>query len=368
MQFIDLKTQYQKYKEEIRQQMQEVLDSAGFIMGPKVKQLEERLAGYAGVKHAVACSSGTDALLLPLMAYDVQPGDEIITTPFTFISTSEVIALLRAKPVFVDIEDEAYNIDPVRIEAAITPKTKGIIAVDMFGQCADYDAINAIARKHGLFVIEDAAQSFGAKYNGKRACALTDVAATSFFPAKPLGCYGDGGMVFTDDEEKASVMRSISLHGKGGHKYDNVRIGINGRLDALQAAVLLVKIDHFDEELDARQRVAARYDERLKDIVSVPRIKGGDYSVYAQYSIRVNEREELQKHLKSFDIPTEIYYPKPLHMQDAFRYLGHKTGDFPVTEKVCANIVALPMHPFLSHEQQDFIIDKVRDFYLLNSC
>jgi UDP-2-acetamido-2-deoxy-ribo-hexuluronate aminotransferase len=365
MQFIDLKTQYQRYKEEIHKKMQEVLDNTAFIMGPHVKQLEERLAAYCGAKFGIACASGTDALLLPLMAHDIQPGDEVITTPFTFISTSEVIALLKAKPVFVDIEDITYNIDVNKIEAAITPRTKGIIAVDIFGQCTDYDAINAIAKKHGLFVIEDAAQSFGALYKGRKSGSLTDIAATSFFPAKPLGCYGDGGMIFTDDEAKAALMRSYSLHGKGGHKYDNVRIGINGRLDSLQAAVLLVKMDHFDDEVQARQKVAQRYSEALKNLVKVPQVVEGNLSVYAQYCIRVSRREELQKYLKSFDIPSEIYYPKPLHLQEAFGYLGYKAGDFPVTESVCSDIVALPMHPFLNEEQQELIIRKVTEFYQL---
>ena len=336
-------------------------------MGPEVGELEKNLAAFAGVKHAIACSSGTDALLMPLMAYEVGPGDAVFTSPFTFIATAEVISLLGATPIFVDIDPMTYNMDPAKLELAIRAvkendpslyplpsasdlRPRGIIAVDLFGLPADYEGINTIAKREGLFVLEDAAQSFGATYHGKKTGALADVAATSFFPAKPLGCYGDGGAVLTDNEELADMMRSIRVHGQGKNKYDNVRIGINGRMDTLQAAVLLEKLGIFPGEIEARNRAAEVYSEGLGKTVKVPDIPQGSTSVWAQYSILSEARGALQETLKAADIPTAIYYPKPLHLQEAFLSLGYKKGDFPVSEKTSREIFSLPMHPYLGDE------------------
>ena len=363
MRFIDLQTQYLKYKEEIDSQLNDVISNTSFIMGSKIGELESILADYVGIKHAIGCASGTDALLLALMAYDIQPGDEIITTPFTFIATAEVISFLKAKPVFVDIKKKNYNIDPQQIKNAITPKTKGIIAVDIFGQCANYDEINSVAQENNLFVIEDAAQSFGAEYKGKKACSLTDMTCTSFFPAKPLGCFGDGGMVFTNNDEKATKLRSLRVHGKGTHKYDNIQIGVNARLDTIQAAVLLAKFPHYEDEISARNKVAAKYTEQLKNHVVTPHICENNLSVYAQYSIKAKDRDKLQEHLKGKGIPTAVHYPRPLHLQTAFNFLGHKEGDFPVSEEVSNEIISLPMHPFLTEDDQKTITDEIISFY-----
>ncbi|MCK5580041.1 MAG: DegT/DnrJ/EryC1/StrS family aminotransferase [Candidatus Omnitrophica bacterium] len=361
--FIDLQRQYQLYKDEIDAQIEKVISSAAFIMGPQVKELEEQLSDFLGVKHTISCSSGTDALSLALMAYDIRPGDEIITTTFTFIATAEVISLLKAKPVFVDIKEDTFNIDPDKIETAITPKTKGIIAVDIFGQCADYDEIKRIAKKHNLFVIEDGAQSFGAEYKGRKACSLADVGCTSFFPAKPLGCFGDGGAVFTNNDELAEIMKSIRIHGKGQNKYDNVRVGLNARIDTIQAAILLAKLPHYEKEVGLRNEVACRYKEGLSDVVITPKIYEHNLSVFAQYSIRTEQRPDLQNALKEKGIPTAIHYPKPLHLQPAFAALGYTEGSFPMAESVCGNILALPMHPYLKREEQDTIIETIKSFY-----
>lgn len=357
--------QQQAIQAQLQERIQKVLTHCQFIMGPEVKELETRLADYVGAKHAVSCASGTDALLMPLMAYGVGPGDAIFTTPFTFIATAEVIQLLGAVPVFVDIDPKTFNLDPEALAQAIgnlgkNPRTaslkpKGIIAVDLFGQPADYDAINALAKKHGLFVIEDAAQSFGGTYKGRRACSLAEVAATSFFPAKPLGGYGDGGAVFTTSEEMAATLRSIRVHGQGVHKYDNVRIGINGRLDTLQAAILLAKMDIFDQEVAARQQVAQRYCEGLKKVVEVPYVAPECTSVWAQYSVLSDHREELQAKLKTAGVPTAIYYPKPLHRQEAFTHLGYRDGDFPMSERAAARIFSLPMHPYMQDQVFEII-------------
>ncbi len=362
MKFIDLHRQYKQYQQEIDAQISDVIENTAFIMGPKIAELEELLAHNAGVKYAVACSSGTDALLLALMAYDIRPGDEIITTTFSFIATAEVVAFLKATPVFVDVDPETYNIDPERIKNAVTEKTRGIIAVDIFGQCADYDAINAVAKENNLFVIEDAAQSFGARYKDRPACSLSGMACTSFFPAKPLGCYGDGGMVFTDDAEKAGLMNSFRGHGQGTHRYDHVRIGLNARLDALQAAVLLAKFPRFSAEITARNRLADYYNENLDKKIKTPVVLDHNLSTYAQYSIRVALRDELQVWLKDKGIPSAIHYPKPLHLQPAFSYLNYAAGDCPVAENICENIISLPMHPFLTDEEMDLIIHTVNDF------
>jgi len=366
--FVDLRRQYLSYKEEIDRAIDKVLNSTRFIMGPEIKELEEQLAAYVGVKHAIGVSSGTDALLLALMAYDIKPGDEIITTPFSFIATAEVISLLKAKPVFADIEDSTYNLDPAKIAGIIEQKKKteefrikGIIAVSLYGQCADFDALNSIAQKHNLFVLEDACQSFGATYKGRRSCSLTDVAATSFFPSKPLGCYGDGGMVFTGDDSLAGKVRHLREHGSQ-ERYEHKYVGLNSRLDTIQAAVLLAKFRHFEDELILRQKCGAYYTEKLKDLqptVIPPAILAHNKSVYAQYSIRVKRRDHLAESLKKDGIPTAIHYPKPLHLQTALDYLGHRPGDFPVSESVAGGILSLPMHPFLTEDEQSFIVDRI---------
>jgi UDP-2-acetamido-2-deoxy-ribo-hexuluronate aminotransferase len=363
MNFIDLKKQYLTYKDEIDAQMQDVVDSCAFIMSPKVNEIETKLAQFTNTPHAIACASGTDALLLALMAYDIKPEDEVITTPFSFIASSEMISFLGAKPVFVDIDAVTYNINPSLIRSAITPKTKGIIAVDIFGQCADFDAINAIAKDHNLFVIEDAAQSLGATYKNKPAGSLSETACTSFFPAKPLGCFGDGGMVFTHNERLYEIIRSLRLHGQGKERYEHSRIGINARFDSLQAAVLLAKWDHFPEEIDKRQTIADYYTQRLRDIVKTPHILKDNLSVFAQYSIQAERRDALQAYLKERDIPTAIHYPKPLHAQKAFAYLGYSKSDFPIAVNLSEKIISLPMHPFLTREEQDHIIDNIQYFY-----
>lgn len=378
MDFIDLKTQQKLIKEKLDANIQKVLAHGNYIMGPEVKELEQKLAAYVGAKHAIGCASGTDALLMALMAYQVGPGDAIFTTPFTFIATAEVISILGATPVFVDIEPDTFNIDPAKLASAIravkdndptlhplplTPHSspltaKGIIPVDLFGLPANYDAINRIAKEQGIFVIEDAAQSFGGEYKGKKACSLADIACTSFFPAKPLGCYGDGGMCFTDDGQLADIMDSIRVHGKGGDKYDNIRIGINGRLDTLQAAILLAKFKIFPEEVHLRQEAANRYSSLLIHNTSLltPRIPEGYKSAWAQYSLLAKDadhRLSLQKQLQENNIPTAIYYPKPLHRQTAFASLGYAPGAFPVSEDAASRIFSLPMHPYLSADVQE---------------
>lgn len=350
MEFIDLKTQYYRIEDDIKRSMQTVLEHGQFVMGPEVLELEEKLARYVGVKHAVAVSSGTDGLLIPLMALGVGVGDEVITSPFTFIATGEAIALLGAKPVFVDIDPKTYNIDPGQVERAITPKTKAIMPVSLYGQCADFDAINAIADRYGLPVIEDAAQSFGATYKGKPSCALSTIASTSFFPSKPLGCYGDGGACFTNDDNLATAMREIRVHGQD-RRYHHPRIGLNGRLDTLQAAVLLAKLTIFGDELQARQRVAARYRELLRGVVQTPHMESYNTSVYAQYTIEIDDRDAMAEALKARGIPTAVHYPMPLHLQPAFRGLGQGPGSFPIAEAAAQRVLSLPMHPYLTEEQ-----------------
>lgn len=383
--FIDLKAQQQTIYPQILEKIERVLSHGQYIMGPEVKELETKLSVYVGSKHAISCSSGTDALLMALMAYDVGPGDAIFTTPFTFIATAEVISLLGATPVFVDIDPRTFNMAPSNLELAIkaalsndpsihplpgaphpSPLTsRGIIPVDLFGLPADYDQINAIAQAHGLFVIEDAAQSFGAEYKGRKCCSLADIACTSFFPAKPLGCYGDGGMCFTDDDNLSDALRSIRVHGKGGHKYDNIRIGINGRLDTFQAAILLAKFQIFPEEVKLRKQVAERYSQLLLALslqLSAPHIPPGSSSVWAQYSILSpdgDHRDAIQETLKKAGVPTAIYYPKPLHLQQAFASLGYKKGDFPVSESHAERIFSIPMHPYLNRQDQEQIVEVI---------
>ena len=368
MDFIDLAAQQNRIRDKIEQGIRRVLDHGRYINGPEVRELEEKLAEYVGVQYAVGCSSGTDALLMPLMAYDVGPGDAVFTTAFTFIATAEVIQLLRATPVFVDIKPDTFNIDAAKLEESIEKTLKdgnltprGIIPVDLFGQPADYDEMHELAEKYNLFVLEDAAQSFGASYRGRKACALAGVAATSFFPAKPFGCYGDGGMIFTDSRELYDKLVSIRVHGQGESKYDNVRVGINGRIDTIQAAVLLAKFELLDEEIELRQGVARRYSAGLKDSVKVPFIKEFNISSWAQYSIRHRDRDGIQATLSENSIPTAIYYPKPLHLQQAFAHLGCGVGDFPVSESVANEILSLPMHPYLGEDDQERIIRIIRE-------
>lgn len=361
MQFIDLKEQQKRIGDKIKENVNKVLEHGKYIMGPEVYELEEKLAEYVGMKHCVSCASGTDALLMVLMAKGIGPGDSVFTTPFTFIATAEVISLLGATPVFVDIDERTFNMDPIKLEEALntfsasglTPKA--VIPVDLFGLPADFDEINRICRKNNLFLIEDAAQGLGGEYKGKKACSLGDIGTTSFFPAKPLGCYGDGGAIFTDDDEMSEVLKSIRTHGKGITKYDNVRIGINGRLDTIQAAILLPKLAIFKEEIDLRQKIAQRYSEELNEKVIVPQVPLGCRSAWAQYTVMTDNRDSLLKLLKDADVPFAIYYPKPLHLQDAFKNGGYKSGDFPVSEKCSESVCSLPMHPYLSDSDFDEI-------------
>jgi len=386
MEFVDLTAQQKRIRDKIEANIQTVLKHGKYIMGPEVKRLEDTLSAYVGVRHAIGCASGTDALLMSLMAYNVGPGDVIFTTPFTFISTADVISLLGATPVFVDIEPGTFNLDAYKVEKAIMAieksdpifyplpettsekplKPRGIISVDLFGLPADYQSLKSIARKHELFIIQDAAQSFGGEYKEKKTCSQGDISCTSFFPAKPLGCYGDGGMCFTDDDSLAHTIRSLRIHGKGGDKYDNVCIGINGRLDTLQAAILLAKFEIFPEEIELRQGVSDNYTTLLSGVnkrLSTPSVPEERRSAWAQYSVMAeNEthRAVLQDTLKKENIPTAIYYPKPLHLQTAFYYLGYKEGDFPVTEDCVKRIFSLPMHPYLRKEDQRQIADVIK--------
>ena len=352
--FIDLKTQQDQIRPALEQNIHRVLHHGQYIMGPEIKQLEERLAEYVGVKHCITVSDGTKALLIAMMALGVKLGDEVITTPFTFIATGEMIALLGAIPVFVDIDPRTYNIDPNKIEAAITPKTKAIMPVSLYGQCADFDTINAIAAKHGLPVIEDGAQSFGATYKGKQSCGLSTIGSASFFPSKPLGCYGDGGALFTDDDNIAKVIREIRLHGQDRH-YHHPRIGINGRMDTMQAAVLQAKMDIFPSEVVARQRIANQYGKMLSEAVVTPYIESFNASVYAQYTILVDDRAAMQDVLKAIGIPTAVHYPIPLNLQPVFEYLNKPEGSYPVSEGIAKCVMSLPMSPYLT----DAAINKI---------
>ena len=353
--FANLQLQYQKYKADIDANIQAVLNKSNYIMGEEVHEIERALAEFTGAKHAITCSSGTDALLLAMMAMDIQPGDEIITTPFTFIATAETIALMRAVPVFVDIEEDTLNIDASKIEAAITEKTKAIIAVSLYGQPCDMDAINQLKIKHPkLKIIIDGAQSFGSTYNGKTDSNLGDISTTSFFPAKPLGCYGDGGAVFTNNDEYAEKIKMMRVHGQN-KRYHHRYIGMGGRLDTMQAAILLAKLQHYPQELADRQLVAQRYTDALFDILQAPVIKSNRTSAWAQYTIRVNNRDELQAKLKENGVPTAVHYPMPLHLQECFQYLNCKQGDFPISEKAANEVMSLPMNPFLTEEEVRYI-------------
>lgn len=356
--FIDLAAQQAVIRPQLEHNIETVLRHGQYIMGPEIKQLEERLAEYVGVKHCITVSDGTKALLIAMMALGVKPGDEVITTPFTFIATGEMIALIGATPVFVDIDPRTYNIDPNKIEAAITSRTKAIMPVSLYGQCADFDAINAIAAKHGLHVIEDGAQSFGATYKGRKSCGLSTIGSASFFPSKPLGCYGDGGALFTNDDNIAKVMREIRLHGQDRH-YHHPRIGINGRMDTIQAAVLQAKMDAFPDEVIARQRIAQKYNSLLSGKTVAPYVENFNGSVYAQYTLLVSDRTAVQQTLKEQGIPTAVHYPIPLNMQPVFEYLNKPEGSFPISEDIAKRVISLPMSPYLTDAAIEKIANKV---------
>jgi len=354
--FIDLAAQQVIVRPAIERGVETVLRHGRYVMGPEIDELEQRLADFVGVKHCIGVSSGTDALLIALMALDIGAGDEVITTPFTFIATGEMIALLGATPVFVDIDPDSYNIDPDRIEAAITPRTRAIMPVSLYGQCADMDAIDAIAGRHGLPVIEDGAQSLGATCNGQQSCGLSTIGCTSFFPSKPLGGYGDGGACFTDDDRLDQVMRQIRMHGEES-RYQHSRIGINGRLDSLQAGILLAKLDIFPQEVELRQQAGQRYTRLLQEQVPEvvpPAIDAGNTSVYAQYTIQVSAREQVQKRLSRHGIPTAVHYPRPLHRQPA---LYTEAFDLPVSERLSERVISLPMHPYITEDEQRTVVD-----------
>lgn len=353
MEFIDLKSQYQRLKHDIDARIQRVLDHGQYILGPEVAELEERLAAYCGAKHCITVANGTDALQIAQMALGIGPGDEVITPGFTYIATAETVALLRAKPVYVDIDPRTYNLDPALLEAAITPRTKAIIPVSLYGQCADYDAINAIAERHGIPVIEDAAQSFGASYKGRKSCNLTTIACTSFFPSKPLGCYGDGGAIFTNDDELAKVMRQIARHGQD-RRYHHIRVGVNSRLDTIQAAVLLSKLQVLDEEILLRQQQAQRYTQLLKqsEALTTPFVEDFNISAWAQYTVRSSDRDQVIQRLAARKVPTAIHYPIPLNKQPAVRDEHCK---LPIGDHIAETVFSLPMSPFMPTEDVEFV-------------
>lgn len=386
VEFVDLGAQQARIRDRIEQRIRRVLDHGQYIMGPEVRELEEALASFVGVKHAICCSSGTDALLMLLMALGMGAGHAVLTTPFTFVATAEAVALVGATPLFVDIDPETFNLCPRRLSQALEaledwdprihplprvtgssrPVPRAVIAVDLFGVPADYDAICEVASKYGLWVIEDAAQSLGAQRNGIRAGALAPYATTSFFPAKPLGAYGDGGMCFTRDEVLAEALRSLRLHGVGRDRYEHVRVGLNGRLDTLQAAILLAKLEIFSEELELRQEVANRYQEILTQCpgIRLPVVPEGCRSAWAEFSVLAQDeshRGRIQARLREAGIPSAVYYPKPLHLQPAFRSLGYQEGDFPSSEEVARRILSLPMHPYLGQEVQEKIAQLIWD-------
>jgi dTDP-4-amino-4,6-dideoxygalactose transaminase len=361
--FIDLAAQQRLIRGRIDAAIARVLDHGQYIMGPEVAELERQLAAFTGAKHALSCASGTDALLIAMMAWGVKPGDAVLCPAFTYTATPETIALLGATPVFVDVDERTFNVDPAGLEAGIAAARQaglrplGLIAVDLFGLPADYRALHTFARDHGLWVLADAAQSFGASQG-----TFGDITATSFFPAKPLGCYGDGGAIFTDDDRLAEVMASIRLHGKGDDKYDIVRVGVNGRLDTLQAAILIEKLAIFEGELAARQRVAARYTAALADVVAVPAVPAGAQSAWAQYTIRVpaERRAGIAKALQADGVPTNTYYPRPLHHQTAYRHFPISGHGLPVAERLSLEVLSLPMHPYLRADDQDRIVEAMR--------
>lgn len=366
--FIDLAAQQARIRDRVEAAMRRTLDHGAYIMGPEIGELETGLAAFCGARHAVACSNGTDALALVLMAKGVKPGDAVFCPSFTFAATAEVVAWLGATPYFVDIEADTYNMDPASLataigearEAGLTPA--GVISVDLFGLPADYDRIEPVAAENGLWLLCDAAQGFGATYKDRKVGTIGMATTTSFFPAKPLGAYGDGGAVFTDDDEMAALLRSLLFHGKGNDRYDNVRIGMNGRLDSLQAGVLLEKLAIFPEEIEARNRIAARYSDGFSNVLVTPHIPDGSTSVWAQYTLRApgHDRDALTAALKERGVPTAVYYPKPLHQQTAYKEFPVVRGSLPVSERAACEVFSLPMHAYLDEETQDFIIGSVR--------
>ena len=373
MQFRDLKTQYNILKAEMDKAILDVVASSAYVMGPKIKEMEAAFADYVDVKHCIACNSGTDALLLALKAWDVKPGDAVFVPSFTFFASAEVIAMQGATPVFVDVDKDTFNMDVNDLERKIEQTLKAgqltprvIIAVDLFGLPADFKAIRGLADKYGLYVLEDGAQGFGGRIGDKKACTFGDISTTSFFPAKPVGCYGDGGAVFTDNDEWAALVDSYHIHGKGNDRYDNIRIGMNSRMDSIQAAVLLVKLKAFkDYELADVNKVAASYTEKLKDVVKTPIVPEGYYSSWAQYTLQVENKEVragLQAALKALDIPTAIYYPIPMHRQTAFNYLDINSNHCPVADQLADTVISLPIHPYLSEADQDMICEAVREY------
>lgn len=358
--FAKLQHQYQLYKGDIDRSIQSVLNKSNYIMGEEVYQLEEELQCFTQAKYVITCSSGTDALLLAMMAMDIQPEDEIITTPFTFIATAETITLMKAKPVFVDIEETTFNLDANKIEAAITEKTKAIIPVGLYGQPADLDEINKIAKKYNLKVIVDGAQSFGASYKGQAEAHHCEIYTTSFFPAKPLGCYGDGGAVFTNNDGYAEKIKMMRVHGQS-KRYHHKLIGMGGRLDTIQAAVLLAKLPHYKEEIKGRENVAEQYSQKLQGHFITPVVKVDRTSVWAQYTLRISNRDYIQEKLKKIGVPTAVHYPIPLHLQECFQFLGYKQGDFPVAEKLVNEVVSLPMNPFVTDGEISFVTSAILD-------
>ncbi len=357
--FIDLKAQQHRIKDKIDAGIQNVLTHGQYILGPEVTELEEKLAAYVGAKYCITCANGTDALQIAQMAFGIGPGDEVITPGFTYIATAETVALLGAKPVYVDVNPKTYNLDAEKLEAAITPRTKAIIPVSLYGQCADFDAINAIAAKYGIPVIEDAAQSFGATYKGRKSCNLSTVACTSFFPSKPLGCYGDGGAIFTSDDELAKVIRQIARHGQD-KRYHHIRVGVNSRLDTLQAAILLPKLEILDDEMQARQKVAEVYNQLFSQagIQTTPYLEPHNTSAWAQYTIQVDNRADVQEKLKAQGIPTAVHYPIPLNKQPA---VADASVSLPVGDEIAERVMSLPMHPYLTIDAQLFILNKYLD-------
>lgn len=357
IEFIDLKAQQSRIKAEIDAGIQRVLAHGQYILGPEVAELEEKLAAYVGAKYCITCANGTDALQIVQMAFGIGPGDEVITPGFTYIATAETVAVLGATPVYVDVNPKTYNLDVEKLEAAITPRTKAIIPVSLYGQCADFDAINAIAAKYNLPVIEDAAQSFGATYKDRKSCNLSTVACTSFFPSKPLGCYGDGGAIFTNDEELAKVIRQIARHGQD-RRYHHIRVGVNSRLDTIQAAILLPKLAILDDEMQARQRVADTYTKLFNEagVLATPFIEQHNSSAWAQYTIQVENRDQVQAKLKAEGVPTAVHYPIPLNKQPA---VANENAVLPVGDTVAERVMSLPMHPYLTIEAQEEIVSSL---------
>ncbi|QPL47215.1 DegT/DnrJ/EryC1/StrS family aminotransferase [Halomonas sp. A40-4] len=358
MQFIDLAAQQARIKDKIDANIQKVLAHGKYILGPEVAELEEKLADFTGAKYCITVANGTDALQIAQMALGIGHGDEVIVPGFSYIATAETPALLGAKPVYIDIDPRTYNMDPVKLEAAITTRTKAIIPVSLYGQSADFDAINAIAEKHGIPVIEDGAQSFGASYKGKKSCNLSTIGCTSFFPSKPLGCYGDGGAIFTNDEELGIILRQIARHGQD-RRYHHIRVGVNSRLDTLQAAILLPKLDLLDEEIQLRDRVAKCYTQMLNeaDIETAPYVESHNMSAWAQYTIRMENREEVQAKLKQVGIPTTVHYPIPLNKQPA---VEDQTANLPVGDEAAEQVISLPMHPYMIEEEQEKIVKSLK--------